>query len=314
MERAGASQGGLGNGNGSAPPHGDGGFDSSGPDEVFRRLTDRPADLLRFATAGSVDDGKSTLIGRLLYDSKQVLVDQLEHVEQTSKRMGHDFVDLSLLTDDCAPSASRASRSSRLPLLRDRAAALHHRRHARARAVHPQHVTGAPRRTSRSCSWTRARALWLSPSGTRSSARCSRSARGRVREQDGPRRLQESIFDEIVEDFDRFAARLEMPDVTFIPISALLGDNVVERSENMPWYQGPPLLYHSSTCTSPPIATSSTCASPCSGSSARSRPMPLTTVPMPGRLRERDPRGRRGARAAGSTRTTIAASTPTTDP
>src|ERR1700682_5623367 len=68
-------------------------------EEVFRRLTERPADLLRFATAGSVDDGKSTLIGRLLYDSKQVLADQLEHVGQTSRRMGHDFLDLSLLTD-----------------------------------------------------------------------------------------------------------------------------------------------------------------------------------------------------------------------
>src|SRR5476649_1189610 len=67
--------------------------------EAFRRLTERPADLLRFATAGSVDDGKSTLIGRLLYDSKQVLSDQLEHVEAASERMGHDFVDLSLLTD-----------------------------------------------------------------------------------------------------------------------------------------------------------------------------------------------------------------------
>src|ERR1700723_907258 len=67
--------------------------------ELFRRLTERPVDLLRFATAGSVDDGKSTLIGRLLYDSKQVLTDQLEHVEQTSQRMGHDFLDLSLLTD-----------------------------------------------------------------------------------------------------------------------------------------------------------------------------------------------------------------------
>src|SRR5947209_17049054 len=54
----------------------------------------------------------------------------------------------------------------------------------------------------------------------------------------------EAVFDAIVEDFDRFAARLEMPDVTFIPISALHGDNVVERSEAMPWYQGPPLLYH----------------------------------------------------------------------
>src|SRR5205085_8201067 len=56
--------------------------------------------------------------------------------------------------------------------------------------------------------------------------------------------FDESVFEGIVEEFDSFAARLEMPDVTFIPISALLGDNVVERSTNMPWYQGPPLLYH----------------------------------------------------------------------
>src|ERR1700692_1608016 len=67
--------------------------------DVFARLSERPAELLRFATAGSVDDGKSTLIGRLLYDSKQVLVDQLAHVEEASRRMGHEFVDLSLLTD-----------------------------------------------------------------------------------------------------------------------------------------------------------------------------------------------------------------------
>ncbi len=73
--------------------------EEDGNAEAFRRLTERPAELLRFATAGSVDDGKSTLIGRLLYDSKQVLVDQLAHVEQASERMGHDFLDLSLLTD-----------------------------------------------------------------------------------------------------------------------------------------------------------------------------------------------------------------------
>ncbi len=67
--------------------------------DLFRRLSERPADLLRFATAGSVDDGKSTLIGRLLYDSKQVLADQLAQVEQASERKGRDFLDLSLLTD-----------------------------------------------------------------------------------------------------------------------------------------------------------------------------------------------------------------------
>src|SRR6202007_3341141 len=66
---------------------------------MFRRLSERPADLLRFATAGSVDDGKSTLIGRLLYDSKQIFEDQLEAVEATSYARGDDYVDLALLTD-----------------------------------------------------------------------------------------------------------------------------------------------------------------------------------------------------------------------
>src|SRR5271170_6772233 len=96
-----ASNGGGTSGNGGASPSAQGAVALAPTDarEAFRRLTERPADLLRFATAGSVDDGKSTLIGRLLYDSKQVLSDQLAHVEQTSQRMGHDFLDLSLLTD-----------------------------------------------------------------------------------------------------------------------------------------------------------------------------------------------------------------------
>src|SRR6058998_1757997 len=67
--------------------------------EAFRRLTDRPAELLRFATAGSVDDGKSTLIGRLLYDSKQVFADQLAHVQEASRRRGFDRTELALVTD-----------------------------------------------------------------------------------------------------------------------------------------------------------------------------------------------------------------------
>ena len=101
MDTTGPPSGVASNGSGNAST-GDDGPARSGSDnahQLFRRLTERPADLLRFATAGSVDDGKSTLIGRLLYDSKQVLADQLEHVEQTSRRMGHEFLDLSLLTD-----------------------------------------------------------------------------------------------------------------------------------------------------------------------------------------------------------------------
>jgi bifunctional enzyme CysN/CysC len=101
MSTRGSPSGVVANGDGaSAADDGkDAGLASEGAREMFRRLTDRPADLLRFATAGSVDDGKSTLIGRLLYDSKQVFSDQLAHVEEASQRRGQDFLDLSLLTD-----------------------------------------------------------------------------------------------------------------------------------------------------------------------------------------------------------------------
>src|SRR5256714_2660495 len=214
--------------------------------EVFRRLTERPADLLRSATAGSVDDGKSTLIGRLLYDSKQVLVDQLEHVEQTSRRMGHDFLDLSLLTDGLP-----AEREQGITI----AVAYRYFATAQRRFIiadtpgHEQYtrnmVTGAS---------TADLAIVLIDARKGVVAQSKRHAFISsllaiphvvvcVNKMDLVDYSQ-SRFDEIVEDFDRFAARLEISDVTFIPISALLGDNVVERSQAMPWYQGPPLLYH----------------------------------------------------------------------
>src|SRR6201993_1617388 len=246
MERAGASHGGVGTGNGSAPVLSGEQPPSDGRDEVFRRLTDRPADLLRFATAGSVDDGKSTLIGRLLYDSKQVLVDQLEHVEQTSRRMGHDFVDLSLLTDGL-----RAEREQGITIdVAYRYFATAQRRFIIADTPgHEQYtrnmVTGASNADL---------AIVLVDARKGVGAQSKRHAFISsllaiphvvvcVNKMDLVD-YDEAMFDAIVEDFDRFAARLEMPDVTFIPISALHGDNVVERSQAMPWYQGPPLLYH----------------------------------------------------------------------
>jgi bifunctional enzyme CysN/CysC len=215
-------------------------------EEVFRRLTERPADLLRFATAGSVDDGKSTLIGRLLYDSKQVLADQLEHVEQTSRRMGHDFLDLSLLTDGL-----RAEREQGITIdVAYRYFATAQRRFIIADTPgHEQYtrnmVTGAS---------TADLAIVLIDARKGVVAQSKRHAFISsllaiphvvvcVNKMDLVD-FKEEVFDSIVEDFDRFAARLEMSDVTFIPISALLGDNVVERSQSMPWYQGPPLLYH----------------------------------------------------------------------
>jgi bifunctional enzyme CysN/CysC len=216
------------------------------PREVFRRLTERPADLLRFATAGSVDDGKSTLIGRLLYDSKQVLTDQLEHVEQTSRRMGHDFLDLSLLTDGL-----RAEREQGITIdVAYRYFATAQRRFIIADTPgHEQYtrnmVTGAS---------TADLAIVLVDARKGVVAQSKRHAFISsllaiphvvvcVNKMDLVDH-EEAVFDSIVEEFDSFAARLEMSDVTFIPISALHGDNVVERSEKMPWYEGPPLLYH----------------------------------------------------------------------
>jgi bifunctional enzyme CysN/CysC len=217
-----------------------------GAQELFRRLSERPADLLRFATAGSVDDGKSTLIGRLLYDSKQVLTDQLEHVEQASERMGHDFLDLSLLTDGL-----RAEREQGITIdVAYRYFATAQRRFIIADTPgHEQYtrnmVTGAS---------TADLAIVLIDARKGVIAQSKRHAFISsllaiphvvvcVNKMDLVD-YDEVAFNAVVEDFNDFAARLEMPDVTFIPISALLGDNVVDRSEKMPWYEGPPLLYH----------------------------------------------------------------------
>jgi bifunctional enzyme CysN/CysC len=214
--------------------------------ELFRRLSERPAELLRFATAGSVDDGKSTLIGRLLYDSKQVLADQLAHVEQTSQRMGHEFVDLSLLTDGL-----RAEREQGITIdVAYRYFATAQRRFIIADTPgHEQYtrnmVTGAS---------TADLAIVLVDARKGVVAQSKRHAFISsllgiphvvvcVNKMDLVD-FDEAVFDAIVEEFDTFAARLELPDVTFIPISALHGDNVVDRSEAMPWYQGPPVLYH----------------------------------------------------------------------
>ena len=221
-------------------------LERNGAQKVFRRLTERPADLLRFATAGSVDDGKSTLIGRLLYDSKQLFADQLAHVEETSRRLGHDFLDLSLLTDGL-----RAEREQGITIdVAYRYFATSQRRFIIADTPgHEQYtrnmVTGAS---------TADLAIVLIDARKGMIAQSKRHAFISsllaiphvvvcVNKMDLVD-FDEDVFDSIVEDFDRFAARLEMSDVTFIPISALLGDNVVDRSEAMPWYQGPPLLYH----------------------------------------------------------------------
>jgi len=214
--------------------------------DIFARLSERPAELLRFATAGSVDDGKSTLIGRLLYDSKQVLSDQLEHVEQTSKRMGSDFLDLSLLTDGL-----RAEREQGITIdVAYRYFATAERRFIIADTPgHEQYtrnmVTGAST-ADLAIVLIDARKGMLPQS--RRHAFISSLLRIPhlvvcVNKMDLVD-FDEDVFRGIVEEFEGYAAKLDVPDVTFIPISALLGDNVVERSGSMGWYQGAPLLYH----------------------------------------------------------------------
>ncbi len=234
-----------------APANAPDGAAADGPvsaetEEVFKRLSERPAELLRFATAGSVDDGKSTLIGRLLYDSKQVFADQLEHVEQTSQRMGHDFVDLSLLTDGL-----RAEREQGITIdVAYRYFATAQRRFIIADTPgHEQYtrnmVTGAS--TADLVIVLVDARKGVLPQSRRHAFIASLLHIPHVVVCVNKMDLvdyDEEVFEGIVREFESFAARLDLTDVTFIPISALEGDNVVERSRAMPWYQGPPLLYH----------------------------------------------------------------------
>jgi len=209
-------------------------------------VSEHPVELLRLVTAGSVDDGKSTLIGRLLYDSKQVLADQLEHIEQASQRMGSDFLDLSLLTDGL-----RAEREQGITIdVAYRYFATDRRRFILADTPgHEQYtrnmVTGASTADvaivlidarAGVLRQSRRHAFIASLLGIPHLVVC-------VNKMDLADYSQ-AAFEAIQDDFATFAARLDVSDVTFIPISALRGDNVVDRSQNMPWYQGPPLLYH----------------------------------------------------------------------
>ncbi|WBB77558.1 GTP-binding protein [Micromonospora sp. WMMD882] len=206
----------------------------------------RPMDLLRFATAGSVDDGKSTLIGRLLYDTKSLFSDQLAAVEAVSAARGDEYTNLALLTDGL-----RAEREQGITIdVAYRYFATPRRKFIIADTPgHIQYtrnmVTGAStadlalilvdarkglveqsRRHAFLCSLLRVPHLVL----------C-------VNKMDLVDWSQE-VYDRIADEFTAFAAKLEVPDLAVVPVSALKGDNIVSRSENMPWYEGPSLLHH----------------------------------------------------------------------
>nr|WP_299386101.1 GTP-binding protein [Allomuricauda sp.] len=201
--------------------------------------------LLRFTTAGSVDDGKSTLIGRLLYDSKSIFEDQLEAIENTSKQKGHEGVDLALFTDGLRDEREQGitidvayryfTTPKRKFIIADTPGHIQYTRNM---------VTGA---------------------STANAAIILVDARHGVIEQTKRHAFiasllqiphiivcinkmdlvdfKEEAYNKVIGQFEEFSSKLLVKDVRFIPISALLGDNVVNRSENMGWYQGAPLLH-----------------------------------------------------------------------
>jgi bifunctional enzyme CysN/CysC len=203
-------------------------------------------ELLRFATAGSVDDGKSTLIGRLLYDTKSIFEDQLEAVERTSRDRGDEHVNLALLTDGL-----RAEREQGITI------DVAYRYFATPKrtfiiADTPGHIQ-----------YTR---NMVTGASTASLALVLVDARNGIVEQSRRHAFlasllrvphvvlcvnkmdlvdyDEAVFNRLKDEFRNFATKLDIGDLSFIPISALKGDNVVFRSENMPWYEGSSLLHH----------------------------------------------------------------------
>lgn len=201
--------------------------------------------LLRFTTAGSVDDGKSTLIGRLLYDSKAIFEDQLDAVAATSKRKGHDGVDLALFTDGLRDEREQGitidvayryfTTPKRKFIIADTPGHIQYTRNM---------VTGA---------------------STANAALILIDARHGVIEQTKRHAFiasllqiphvivcinkmdlveySEKVYSDIVSQFEEFSSKLYVKDVRFLPMSALDGDNVVNRSKNMPWFKGAPLLH-----------------------------------------------------------------------
>lgn len=204
------------------------------------------SELCRFTTAGSVDDGKSTLIGRMLYDSKSIFQDQMEQIEASSLRRGESEVNLALLTDGLKSEREQGitidvayryfATPKRKFIIADTPGHIQYTRNM---------VTGA---------------------STANVALVLVDARNGVVEQTRRHAIiasllqiphlvvcinkmdlvdyKEEAYEKIKEDFEKFAAKLDVKDVHFIPISALKGDNVVHRSEEMDWYDGSTLMYY----------------------------------------------------------------------
>jgi bifunctional enzyme CysN/CysC/sulfate adenylyltransferase subunit 1 len=220
---------------------------TSDPSVSDPSLAGKPTmDLLRFATAGSVDDGKSTLIGRLLLDSKAIFADQLEAVEATSISKGYDYTDLALLTDGLRSEREQGitidvayryfATPARKFIIADTPGHVQYTRNMVTGASTAdlglvlvdarQGLTEQSRRHAVILSLLRVPHLVLA-----------------VNKMDLVD-YDQATYLKIHEEFTSFATKLNVPDLEIIPISALNGDNVVVRSEHMPWYEGPSLMHH----------------------------------------------------------------------
>ncbi len=203
-------------------------------------------DLLRFATAGSVDDGKSTLIGRLLLDSKAIFEDQLEAVERTSQSRGYDYTDLALLTDGL-----RSEREQGITIdVAYRYFATPRRKFIIADT--PGHVQYTRNMVTGASTADLGLVLVDARQGLTEQSRRHAVILSLLRVPHLVLAVNkmdlvgyaEDVYERIQAEFTAFATKLTIPDLTVIPISALKGDNVVSRSENMPWYAGSSLLHH----------------------------------------------------------------------
>ncbi|XWN37452.1 MAG: sulfate adenylyltransferase subunit CysN [Balneola sp.] len=202
-------------------------------------------DLLRFSTAGSVDDGKSTLIGRLLYDSKSIFEDQMEAIEQSSKNKGDDYTNLALLTDGLSAEREQGitidvayryfSTPKRKFIIADTPGHIQYTRNmvtgastANLAIILVDARTGVVEQTRR-------HSFISSLLGIQHIVLC-------VNKMDLVDYRQEA-FEKVVAEYREFSSKLNVPDIHYIPISALYGDNVVDRSKKMDWYEGSTLLY-----------------------------------------------------------------------
>lgn len=205
----------------------------------------RNNELLRFTTAGSVDDGKSTLIGRLLYDSKAIFEDQLEAVKKSSEFKGLDFVDLSLLTDGL-----KAEREQGITIdVAYRYFSTPRRKFIIADT--PGHVQYTRNMVTGSSSANLALILVDARKGVIEQTRRHSLIASLLKinhiilciNKMDLVGYEKEIYEKIIDEYKSFASKLDVKDIHFIPISALAGDNIVNRSERMKWYEGPTLLY-----------------------------------------------------------------------